>query len=343
MSRGLGKTAHHADILEGLAHTLAKVGSADSAVTLARRALKAEKRGKEGKALDTPAEQTDLAQILFHDPEQQEEAKSLYRQAINRLEEDSNSYSLTQRARAHSNFAYFLNDTGDYADAERYARRAVPLNRRAHGEAHYTTRRTRTHLFAALVQQGKYERALAVRRKQLAIAREQYDPPHYRLAWLHTGMGQTLDNLGRSDEALPLLRKGMKMMEADAGPENLWTHFTRIPYALCLIHEEENNRAEALLDRVEPVVKETHPDSTTLGLSRMKAEIAIGRGEIQARRENWAVAESLLTDGYRRYRQEGSVRAPLNQRALRSLVNVHERSGQAKRAAAYEDSLVVQW
>jgi tetratricopeptide (TPR) repeat protein len=177
MSRGLGKTAHHADILEGLAHTLAKVGSADSAVTLARRALKAEKRGKEGETLDTPAEQTDLAQTLFHDPEQQEEAKSLYRQAINRLEEDSNSYSLTQRARAHSNFAYFLNDTGDYADAERYARRAVLLNRRAHGESHYTTRRTRTHLFAALVQQGKYERALAVRRKQLAIAREQYDPP----------------------------------------------------------------------------------------------------------------------------------------------------------------------
>jgi len=341
MSRALGKTAHHTDILEGMAHTLAEVGSPDSAATLARRAVASRDRTQGGKTTRSPLDQIDLAKILFHGSEQQDEAKSLYRRGINRLEEDSNAYSTTQRARIRSNFAYFLNQAGDYEDAEKYARRAVPMNRRAHGQAHYTTRRARTHLYAALVQQAKYEQALAVRRTQLDVAREQYDPPHYRLAVQHTVMGRVLDNLGRSEEALPLLRTGMEMMEADAGPENLWTHFTRIPYALCLIHEGQLDRADALLDRVEPVVKNTHPDSTTLGLSRMTAEIAIGRGEIQAHRENWAAAESLLTDGYRRFRTEGSVYAPLAQRALRSLVNVHERAGRAERAAAYEDSLAL--
>lgn len=129
------------------------------------------------------------------------------------------------------------------------------------------------------------------------------------------------------------------MMRADAGSENLWTHNARIPYALCLVEHGRLEEAQRILDRVEPVVKKVHPDSTTLNVVRMRATLAVAQGRLHARKGRWSKADSLLTKGYRSWRTETHRRTPLAQRALRHLAAVHERSDQPV-TASYRDSLV---
>jgi serine/threonine-protein kinase len=337
MSRQLNETTHRPALLDGLAESLADTGAPDSAAALMRQAI-ALRRQKEGDYSEQPLDQMELAGFL-QKAGRAEEAKALYREGLDRLRRDTSAVSLSKRAQAYSDFAYFLNQNGDHAEAERQARTAVSLNVRAHGRTHYTARRARTHLFAALVQQGKYEAALPVRRTQLSVAQQRYDAPHYRIALQHTLLGRDLDNLGAAEEALPHLRRGLDMMRTVTGPNHLWTHFTRIPYALCLAGKGRLDEAERLLDRLEPVVERTNPDSTSLSVNRMKSEIAVARGEIHLQREQWKQAEDRLQEGYRSQRQQTSRSAPLTQRALESLITVYERSGRSQQAENYSDSL----
>jgi tetratricopeptide (TPR) repeat protein len=337
MSRRLGESRHRPDVLDGYAEVLAETGAPDSAATLLKRAI-ALRREASGDYAERPFDQMQRARIL-QEAGRPDEAEALYRSGLQALRADTSAVSLSRRAQAYSDFAYLLNQTGEHAAAERQARRAVSLNVRAHGRTHYTARRARTHLFAALVQQGKYEQALPVRRTQLEVAQARYDSPHYRLAVQHTLLGRDLDNTGHADAARPHLRRGLEMMSTATGPEHLWTHFTRLPYALHLAGTGRLEAAERLLDRAAPVVARTDPDSTSLSLNRMRAEIALARGTVALQRRQWERAESHLEAGYRRHRGQTGVAAPLTQRALRSLVAVYEQTGRGPRADALRDSL----
>lgn len=339
LSRQLGEKQYRLDLLAGLAESLAETGSPDSAVVLKRREIERRLRGGGEDDPGVVIARMELARILQADG-RHAEAKILFNKGLKQIRTDTSAYSLTRRAVAHADFARLLNRNGDHEEAERYARHGLALNTRAHGATHYTTRRTRTHLYAALVQQGKYEQARRVRQTQLKLMQKKYDPPHYQLAMQNVILGRFLDNIGESKQALPHLQRGLNMMRNYAGPDNLWTHNVRLPYALCLVEHGRFKEAEHILDRVKPVIEGTNPDSTTLSIPRMRATLAVARGRLYARRSRWSQADSLLTRGYKLWRTETDRRAPLAQRALRHLATVHERSNQPTIAASYRDSLV---
>lgn len=339
MSRRLGDHAHRADILEGLAKTISMQGRPDSAETMMRKVINLRRRTQDGDYDGLSLDQMDLARIVqrqgHHD-----EAEELYRAGLRQMERGQ-GYTPTERVVAYNNFGDLLNNKGEAVAAATYYQKALTLAEKSLGRAHPHARRARDNLYRTLIHRGRYERALSVGRTNLEVALEQHSPPHFSITAAYQQVGHLLDNMGRSGEAEPLLETAVRLREQAWGRNHIWTHNTRVRYALCLVEHGRLLEAERLLRNGEEALRRTPRDSTTVDMTHMRSILFIGKGRLSAERGQWTEAESYLDRGYRLRRQQVGLRAPLSQRALRSLVDVHRRSGQPAKAAMYQDSLMV--
>ena len=341
MSRQLrsGDRRHRADILEGLAKTISQQGAPDSAEVLMRKAIDLRRRQRGGQYHELPLDQMSLARIVQRQGKHGE-AEELYRAGLWTMQSGA-GYTSPERVTAYSNFGDLLRKKGENAAAATYYRRAIRVTVDEMGPGHPRARRARDKLYKTLIERGRYDEAQAVARTNLDILRRRHAPTHPAIPTAYQRVGHLLDNIGRSEEAKPLLERAVRLQEQVRGEQHIWTHNTRVRYALCLVEHGQYATADRLLQNGELALGSTPADSTTVDLDRMKAVLLVGRGRLSAEREDWAWAETYLERGYRIRRQQMGIRAPLNQRALRALARVHDEIGEPKRAAAYRDSLMV--
>lgn len=341
MSRNLPLSAvrNRADIIEGLAQTMARQGSPDSAEVLMRQAINLRRRQRdeqyEGQSLD----QMELARIV-QEQGKHGEAEELYRAALWKMEEEA-GYTASERVVAYNNFGDLLRKKGENAAAATYYRKALQLTIDNMGEGHPRARRARDDLYKTLIERGRYEEALSVARSNLDVMRRLYGASHPEVPRAYQRVGHLLDNMGASAEAEPLLQRSVRLHETVRGTDHVWTHDARLQYALCLVERNELATAARLLRDGEQVLQRTTKDSTTVDLRRMRAVWHVGKGRLHAERAEWDPALRHLQRGYRYRRQQVGLRAPLSQRALRALAAAYEASGQPDSANVYRDSLMV--
>jgi serine/threonine-protein kinase len=330
---------HRADILEGLAKTMSQQGAPDSAEVLMRKAIDLRRRQRGSHYHGLPLDQMDLARIVQRQGKHGE-AEELYRAGLRKMESGA-GYTSPERVAAYKNFGDLLLKKGENVAAATYYRKAIRLTVDEMREGHPRARRARDKLYKTLIERGLYDEALAVARTNLDVLRQRHDSSHSSVPMAYQRVGHLLDNMGRSATAEPLLERAVRLQEQARGAQHIWTHSTRVRYALCLVERGQYSTADRLLQNGEIALGSTPADSTTVDLDRMKAILLVGKGRLSAEREEWKWAETYLERGYRIRRQQMGIRAPLNQRALRALAEVHEVIGQSDRAAAYRDSLIV--
>ncbi len=338
MSRHLRKGTYQAEILEGLAQTMSQQRAPDSAEVIMRRVIDLRRRTHGERYHTLPLDQMHLAQIVQRQGKH-EEAEALYRAGLRQMQRDT-GYTPTERVTAYTNFGSLLRNKGENAAAATYYRKALTLANRTMGRDHPRARRARDHLYEILLQRGRYEDALSLARTNLEIAAEKYEVPHPAITDAYQQVGHLLDNIGRSIEAEPILERTAEMRETERGPDHIQTHNSRVQYALCLVEHNRLGMAETMLREGENALQRTPDDSTTVDLSDMKAILFVGKGRLYAEQNEWERAQSFLDRGYRLRRKQAGLRAPLSQRALRALAEVHEKIGQSERAEAYRDSLM---
>jgi serine/threonine-protein kinase len=340
MSRrlGAGQARHRADILEGLAKTMSLQDAPDSAELLMRQAIDLRRRTEGGQYHRLPLDQMDLARIVQRQG-QHDEAEELYRAGLRKMESGT-GYTSPERVTAYSNFGDLLRKKGENAAAATYYRKALRLTADTMGKGHPRARRARDHLFTTLIERGRYEQALSVARTNLTVLRRRYSETHPAVPTAYQRVGHLLDNMGRPTQARPLLRRAVRLQHQARGNSHLWTHDARARLALCLVEHGRLIRAEQMLGAAAEVLRRTPADSTTINLRRLEAIVAVGTGRLQAERRNWSEAADHLEEGYRLRRRQAGLRAPLSQRALRALVQVHEATERPRQAAAYRDSLL---
>ncbi|HKL88993.1 MAG TPA: serine/threonine-protein kinase [Salinibacter sp.] len=338
MSRYLGQGEHRANILEGLARTMSQQGAPDSAEVLMRRSIERRRRTHGDHYHELPLDQMHLARIVQRQGKHGE-AEALYRAGLRQMEE-ATGYTPTERVEAYNNFGNLLRNKGENAAAATYYRKALTLASRTMGEDHPWTRRARDNLYTTLIRRGRYEDALSLARTNLEVAARQYTSPHPAVTDAYQHVGHLLDNMGRSAEAAPILRRTVRMRTKVRGDDHIQTHNSRVRYALCLVERGRLRPAEQLLRQAETALQRAPSDSTTVDVTRMEAILLVGKGTLYAKQQDWRAAQAYLRRGYRLRRQQVGIRAPLSQRALRSLAEVYQKAEAPRRAAAYRDSLM---
>ena len=330
---------HRADILEGLAKTMSQQGAPDSAEVLMRKAIDLRRRQQGGQYHGLPLDQMSLARIVQRQGKHGE-AEELYRAGLRKMQSGA-GYTSPERVAAYNNFGELLRKKGENTAAATYYRKAIRLTVDEMGKGHPRARRARDKLYKTLIERGRYDDALTVARTNLDILEERYPPSHPAIPTAYQRVGHLLDNTGKSVKAKPLLKRAVQLQEEVRGEQHIWTHNTQVRYALCLVEHGQLAMADRLLQNGELALGSTPADSTTVNLDRMKAILLVGRGRLSSERQEWQWAETYLERGYRIRRQQMGLRAPLNQRALRALADVHEALGKLEQAAAYRDSLIV--
>jgi tetratricopeptide (TPR) repeat protein len=245
-----------------------------------------------------------------------------------------------ERARAYHSFGALLRAKEEYGAAQAYYRKTLTVASEHLGRGHPWARRARSNLYRLEIRLGEYQSALALARTGLAIAKQRYEAPYYPVTAGYQRVGHLLDNMGRAGEARPLLRKATRLRGEARGPDHIWTHSTRVRWALCLIEVDRLGQAERMLEATRTALKEAHPDSTIVNVRRMRAIQAVAEGRLSGERGEWRRAIRRLKRGYTLRRRQIGLRAPLTQRALRHLAAAHAAVGQSARAAAYRDSLL---
>lgn len=341
MSRRLPSQSqrHRAAILEGLAKTMSQQGAPDSAEVLMRKAIDLRRRERGSQYHELPLDQMTLARIVQRQG-QHDEAERLYRAGLRKMQSGV-GYTSPERVAAYKTFGDLLLRKGENAAAATYYRKTIRLTVHEMGEGHPRARRARDRLYKTLIERGRYDEALAVARTNLEVLRQRYASSHPAVPTAYQRVGHLLDNVGKSARAEPLLRRAVRLQKQARGNQHIWTHSARVRYALCLVERGRYTTADRLLQNGELALGGTPADSTTVDLERMKAILLVGRGRLAAERGEWAWAETYLERGYRIRRRQMGIRAPLNQRALRALAEVHDKLGEQGRAAAYRDSLMV--
>jgi serine/threonine-protein kinase len=339
MSRDLGRSGHRASSLEGLAQTLAVQGDPDSAEVLMRRAIEERRQSQPGTGYhELPLDQMELARIVQRQG-RAARAEELYRAGLQRMREAS-GFTPVERARAYHAFGTLLRAKEEYGAAQAYYQKTLTVASENLGRNHPWARRARSNLYRLEIRLGEYQSALALARAGLAVAKQQYETPYYPITEGYQRVGHLLDNIGRSAEARPLLRKATALRREARGPDHLWTHSTRVRWALCLAETGRLDQAERMLRETGRALQQTQSDSTVVDVRRMRAVQAVAEGRLYGRRGEWRRAIQRLQRGYRLRRRQIGLRAPLTQRALRHLAAAHEAVDQTDRARAYRDSLM---
>ncbi len=343
MNRDLStsRPQQQADILEGLAQTMSRQGTPDSAEVLMRQAIDLRRQNRDDgndQYHGLPLDQMELARIV-QEQGKHGEAEELYRAALWKMEEKA-GYTSAEQVVAYNNFGDLLHKKGESAAAATYYRKALRITVENMGEGHPRARRSRADLYQTLIERGQYEDALSVAQSNLDVMRRLYGTSHPAVPKAYQQVGHLLDNIGASAEAEPLLWQSVRLHEQIRGEDHIWTHNARLYHALCLVERGQLEKAEKRFERGETVVQSTPADSTTVDLHRMKAVLHVGKGRLYAEWNQWEAAVRHLKRGYRYRRQQVGLRAPLCQRALRALAEVHEAAGRPRKASTYRDSLM---
>ncbi|CEJ58343.1 hypothetical protein PMG11_07002 [Penicillium brasilianum] len=123
-----------------------------------------------------------------------------------------------------SNFGWFLNLQGAYAETESMHRWALATQEKVLGREHPDTLTSVSNLGLALSKQGKYEEAEAMHRRALEGYEKVLGREHPDTLTSVNNLGLVFDRQGKYEEAEAMHRRALEAREKVLGPETRYTH-----------------------------------------------------------------------------------------------------------------------
>ena len=113
-----------------------------------------------------------------------------------------------------------LNKQGRYAEAERFARKALELGEQEFGPEHPTTATLLNNLASLYRAQGRYADAEPLLKRALAIKEKALGPEHPTAAIFLNNLALLYQAQGRYADVEPLLKRALAIWEKALGPDH---------------------------------------------------------------------------------------------------------------------------
>ncbi len=139
-----------------------------------------------------------------------------------------------------------LEKQGRYAEAERFARKALELGEQEFGPEHPTTATLLNNLAALYHAQGRYADAEPLFKRALAIDEKALGPDHFGLATDLHNLAMLYDAQGRLADAEPLFKRALAIWEKALSPEHPYLATSLETYAALLRKTGRDAEAEEL-------------------------------------------------------------------------------------------------
>ncbi len=257
-----------------------------------------------------------------------------------------------------------------YKQAEQLLKQALEIRQSFLGDKHLDTMRSYKALGSFYIEQGKLDEAEAFTRKSLSLARKLLGNKHEQVADLLLNLAGIVVLRGDFDEAESMYRKVLSIWKKDQ--DHLGVAWASSSLAVLLAKKEEYEEAEALYQKSLRIFREKEGDehpmvATTLhGIALLKkerddckealpllveaieiVEKSLGRkdisyinfvvtyGECLTRLKRYKEAEKQLLSAYSVLKSRLDYGEWLKLKTLRSLVNLYEVWGKARKAAEY--------
>ena len=232
---------------------------------------------------------------------------------------------------------YYLDNRGQYTEAEPMVRHALEIQESSLGANHPDTARSLNNLAVLYENQGRYADAEPLYRRSLAIREQTLGPEH-------PGTAQTLDNLallssnlGRYDEAESLYRRTLAIYEKAMGPDHPSIATTLNNLALLYHAQGRDAEAEPLVRQALAIREKTlgpeHPD-TARSLNNLAA-ICYNQG-------HFGEAEELIRRALATNELVLGPEHPDTARSLNNLASIYDRQGRfAEAEPLYRRALAI--
>jgi serine/threonine-protein kinase len=232
-----------ADVLGGLALTMRELNKADSAELLTREVLQIRTEALGAAHFQTVAARLDLAYVLRAKGEL-DSAEAIYLSVIPHLRTHGDSGRLLLGS-AYNNLGFLYRSNEQYAEAERWYREALPLERRRGREPNLFI--LLNNLAGVLYRQGKYTEAEEALRERVAVAEAHWPAGNWRIGNAYSALGDLFMLLGDTLQAEPLVRRRVEIYAAALGPDHGWTSHAKAVLGSCLTSLGRYAEAERLL------------------------------------------------------------------------------------------------
>ncbi len=159
---------------------------------------------------------------------------------------DQHQLNVSEAARLLDRTATYLQDHGQYPQAEPLFQQALAIYEKALGPEHPYTSATLNNLARLYQDQGRYGEAEPLFQQALAICEKALGPEHPYTSTTLNNLAGLYQDQGRYREAEPLFQRALASYEKVLGPEHPYTSTTLNNLALLYRYQERHGEAEPL-------------------------------------------------------------------------------------------------
>lgn len=182
---------------------------------------------------------------------------------------------------------YYLDDRGEYSQAEQLYRLALVIDERTAGPEHPSTASSLNNLGLLLRRQGKREEAEGLFQRAIHIDEKALGPEHPDTAIDLNNLADLYRESGRLAEAEPLYRRALAILQKALGPHPS-TALSLSNLALLLREQKNYAEAESLLRQAIAI------EEQVFGLQHPQIAIDLGNlADLYLQKERFAEAENL--------------------------------------------------
>ena len=133
---------------------------------------------------------------------------------------DQWQFASSEAARLCNQFGLYLYNRAQFAEAEKFYQRAIPIGEQSLGPEHPNLAKYLNNLALLYADQGQYELAEPLYQHSIMIGEKTLGPEHPDLARLLSNLAILYNEQGNNEQAEPLYRRAIEISEKTLGPEH---------------------------------------------------------------------------------------------------------------------------
>ena len=234
--------------------------------------------------------------------------------------------------------AGLLRDSRQFAESETIYKEVIASRARMLGEDHVEVAHIWNSYSQLLSDMNRHEAALDANTRFIEIMERAFSGPHPSLGAAYHNRATFLINAGQPDDAVEHFRKSIAMQDAvELPPQHPNRAYPLAGIAGVHLDEQRFVDAEVILRDVLQLRRENYPEEHVL-ISETKSSL----GAALAGLGEFTESEALQREAYDRFLSDRGADDPRTRRAVRRLVDLYERSGNADEAARFRGLLPVE-
>ncbi len=166
---------------------------------------------------------------------------------------DQHHLNISEAGRLLDRAATYLQDHGQYPQAEPLFQQALAIYEKTRGPDHLEAANELNNLAYLYQNQGRYGEAEPLFQRALAIKEKTLDPEHPSTAITLDNLAQVYQHQGRYGEAEPLFQRALAIREKTLGPEHPWVVTALENYARLLQSMKRQSEAAGLKARAQAI------------------------------------------------------------------------------------------